>query len=357
MYATRNSQLDSSGTAGLTLIEVLIALLLFTASATFGLSLLRQNKLLLHRIAEHRKQLELETLNQAATRASQKSLLALGGTDSGTGITELLVVLLCVSILFGLSHAHIRSSFILQQRLSESIASQEILNGLRQDIYLGLKGTHVRYAIDAVRIQPPGILLDAFGSPLSVSSGEARRQPAATSTALTFLHLDPDWLLYPRQFSSDEFCSNGTITPKQSIASFSNWLAIYADGFLQVQGTLTQNHRSNRCPGGKSYRGHLQANRTALFHQQPEQPQLLALLPIADCYSLYLDSSNTFRRFSHQTHENQPVATEITEILHGIELETQPRVLRTQILYKGRQFEFRNSIGFQPRIDILDAVL
>lgn len=217
-----------------------------------------------------------------------------------------------------------------QQHKVRSVIARETRSAINK-----ASSTHIL----TVRGQPPGKIVDAFGDQLA-RIGVDKISP--DSTPLTVAAPDFKSQLYLQSLKSRELTAEISVCLTSSpsaellgrLKGSSHWFGIALDGYTEFEGTLNIRSGSTDCVGKFYATGLLTARKQPMFlgTSIPENvtslfevpklellegiaASLIAVVPISDSYTLYLDRKETLRRISHSTGEHQPIVRGVKKFL------------------------------------------
>lgn len=240
------------------------------------------------------------------------------------GITavELLVYLLLLSLSAFLAMPTIKQHIALRQRQKTredgSTAVEALSRLLPERIINGLECC----GLETARIHTAGKIYDGFHTLNPVHSGSMALRPNHNSDAITFLRLTPENAL--RVVERAEQASTSlkvtlcfaNMLPTPQLDDDTYFIGLGPDGAVEASGALDSGISSDpRCLGGRIYNGTLTARQGSMF--EPVSlvgstetnmllKQSLIFIPIAEHYTIYIDTNGSLRRLSHTTQENQP---------------------------------------------------
>lgn len=221
------------------------------------------------------------------------------------------------------------STFLTVQGNEEvSLRSSQILSSCGR----ALKRSEAVYAIPAYLLHPQGEILFSHHQALRSDRRFLRYPPDPKSNALTTLEVGQELPLrvIDRHGSHVFTLCLQNDSQSEDLPQFHHWIALGIDGVTWVTGDANRLHLTDeKCQSGVTYRGQFSEHTLAailpLMGEQgisnsPDVSQvevissMQLLFPLLNAYTLYVDQQKVFRRISHLTNENQPVAYEVEQL-------------------------------------------
>lgn len=266
--------------------------------------------------------------------------------NEGITTLECLVSISLLGLMFVLAlptEKFIISTFLTVQGNEEvSLRSSHVLSSCGR----ALKRSEALYAIPAYLVHPRGGILFYQHQGLRSDRRFLRYPPDPKSNALTTLELGQELPLrvIDRHGSHVFTLCLQDGSQSEDLPGFRHWIALGIDGVTWVAGDVNELHSTDeKCQNGVTYRGqfleHPFAAILALMRDQgisnfPDvgQVEVLSnmqlLFPLLDAYTLYVDQQKVFRRISHLTNENQPVAYEVEQL----SIQTQKQLAQQSLI-------------------------
>ncbi len=250
---------------------------------------------------------------------------------------ELIAVLFLSSLLFLLSLPALKlSSHTLQTNQKEE-EHENTFAVVKDTLRQSINNSQSLLGFPAITIHPPGHILYTNQTDHAVHLGLERLRPEENSNAISFLELHPELLLKIVERSSTNpltflLCHQNKTLPSHSktkIKSTKHFLAIGIDGTALLSGKVLQlQSTSSLCVDGVLFQGtflvdskaHVVNTQLSFFSQNTPplsglERYVTALVPVEDCYTLYLDREGSLRRVSDLSSENQPLVSGISKLL------------------------------------------
>jgi hypothetical protein len=253
---------------------------------------------------------------------------------AGAAIAELLTGLFLANLVFLLVLSSARAAFSSYQAISAKQEQVDKTNKLRQVLSIPLDASRARYALTTVRTHPNGMILGLDGTPHPIHRRTGETTPKNGSDAISFLELEQNLAFRvlnagsPGSSRQQSFVLCGASKSAVNVNQLNYWLAVGIDGYIETQGSMRRiADRLNECRGGRKFRGTFslvshpmfgkrRSSKTngpaAVDFSEEERLTLLArsisLLPVKECYTIYIDLKMRLRRLAHNTQENQPIA-------------------------------------------------
>lgn len=267
--------------------------------------------------------------------------------SKGLTSIELIFSLSLISLIALFSLPLVQSACRLQEAFLRRETQIGIVSLAFQAIKQAVESTQVLSALPLFRIHPAGRITYADNSRYVVSRSTSAFNPSSQSDAISVLVPRPEILLsvvertrFRASTATLEIVacfdagqqSSQLLKSLEPLSQETSWLGLGISGFFEVS---TQVHRLkgkvSSCRSGIPFSATMHLKRPAMFSSSaknafsgitfsPEQllASIVALVPIAESYSLYVDQNGTLRRLSHLSNENQPIIKKLGQ-LHMVE--------------------------------------
>jgi hypothetical protein len=310
-------------------------------------------------------------------------------TMAGVALAELLTGLFLANLLFLLVLSAARAALSSYQVISTKQEQVDKTNKLRQVLRIPLDASQVRYALTTVRLHSSGIILGLDGTPHPIYRRASETTPKEGSDAISFLELEQNLIFHVLNAGFSEHSREQSFVlcsankPTVNLNQLNYWLALGVDGYIEAQGSVRRiADRLHDCRGGRKFRGTLSlashpmfgrknSQRTsdpAVYLSEEERLTLFArtinLLPVKECYTIYIDRKMRLRRLAHNSQENQPIADGFNTLRFALSTASGASktinvsvVLTKSLGTRGETYEFRLTYPGENSSSLLDLLI
>ena len=218
-------------------------------------------------------------------------------------LLELLVSLLLASLIGFAAVAGLHLNLRTQHDLFAAEKRENDFDKLAQTIGTALQRSAWLSAYRGFEIRPRA----------KMPGGERLPQlpPSASDDAITFAELSTDFIMRGAESDANIFCLQRLrAVPRNSAFAFSEanfYLAFSIEGIQLIRAKLPRAF-SGKCVDSLSYRMQDKAIQQIFSGTAPRVTRVLALLPLDDAATLYLDRRGMLRRYSHLSRQSLAIA-------------------------------------------------